>query len=75
MKYRGIVNNGVVILDDGANIENGTPVEVEIPIPQRERPTLAEVFQDVIGAAVDLPEDLSENHDHYLYGLPKSNNR
>jgi hypothetical protein len=25
----------------------------------------------VIGQGVDLPEDLAEQHDHYLYGSPK----
>jgi hypothetical protein len=25
----------------------------------------------VAGKAVGLPEDLAENHDHYLHGLPK----
>jgi hypothetical protein len=26
---------------------------------------------EFVGAVGDLPEDLAENHDHYLYGAPK----
>ena len=34
-------------------------------------PTWAEVFKDVIGKAKGLPADSADNHDHYLYGVPK----
>jgi hypothetical protein len=27
-----------------------------------------------MGKAENLPEDLAQNHDHYLYGLPKKGN-
>lgn len=33
--------------------------------------TLAERFKNIIGAAKNLPEDMAENHDHYLHGTPK----
>jgi hypothetical protein len=34
-------------------------------------PTLAELFKDVAGRAVGLPDDVAENHDHYLHGLAR----
>lgn len=36
------------------------------------RPTLAEQFADVIGAAPDLPDDMAAQHNHYIHGTPKS---
>jgi predicted DNA-binding antitoxin AbrB/MazE fold protein len=34
-------------------------------------PSLFERLKDVVGSIDDLPEDSSENLDHYLYGHPK----
>jgi hypothetical protein len=75
MVYRGKVKNGVVVLDKGTELPEGTEVRVE-PIasgqrPLGERPTLAEQFADVIGTVPDLPPDMAEQHDHYLHGAPK----
>lgn len=36
-----------------------------------EGPSLFERLKDVVGSIDDLPEDSSENLDHYLYGHPK----
>jgi hypothetical protein len=33
--------------------------------------TLADIFAAVIGKAEGLPQDMAEQHDHYLYGTPK----
>ncbi|HZL89334.1 MAG TPA: hypothetical protein VFB96_13230 [Pirellulaceae bacterium] len=33
--------------------------------------SLLDQLGDVVGAVDDLPADLAENHDHYLYGTPK----
>jgi hypothetical protein len=76
MTYKGHFENGIVVLDEPVSVENGTRVEVDIHILSGEKevgegPSLAERFASVIGKAVDLPEDASENHDHYLYGTPK----
>jgi hypothetical protein len=75
MVYRGIVKQGVVVLEEGAKLPEGTEVRVE-PIPGGESPagegpTLVEQFGDVIGSVPDLPADMAENHDHYLHGAPK----
>ena len=77
MAYRGHIENGVVVLDEPADIEEGTVVSVAVRGEQEAvgddntGPTLAERLARVIGKAKDLPPDASLNHDHYLYGLPK----
>jgi hypothetical protein len=75
MVYRGIVKKGVIVVEDGGGLPEGTEVRIE-PIvreksPAVEGPTLAEQFRNVIGTVPELPSDMAENHDHYLYGTPK----
>ena len=78
MTYRGTVCNGVVRLDTPTELPDGTEVEVTpvaAPKPSGEAeehvPTLAERLAPFIGCLDGLPSDLAENHDHYLYGVPK----
>jgi hypothetical protein len=68
MSLEGHIENGVVVFDQPVSLPNGTPVRVEV-VPLRK--TLAERFKNVIGAGVDLPEDLAKEHDRYLHGSPK----
>jgi len=68
MSLEGHIENGVVVFDRPVSLPNGTPVRVEVVAPGK---TLAEPFQGVIGAGVDLPEDMAKNHDHYLHGTPR----
>jgi hypothetical protein len=68
MSLEGHIENGVVVFDLPVSLPNGTPVRVEVVAPGK---TLAERFQGVIGAGVDLPEDMAKNHDHYLHGTPR----
>jgi hypothetical protein len=70
MSYQGHMHNGVVVFDGPIDLAEGTPVRVE-PVEPPVRKTLAERFKNVIGAGVDLPEDMAKNHDHYLHGTPK----
>jgi hypothetical protein len=70
MTYRGEVKNGVIVLESGAILGEGTVVRVE-PVDCEEEPTLADRLQQVIGIAEGLPSDLAEQHDHYLHGRPK----
>jgi hypothetical protein len=67
----GTGENGVIVLDNGMPLPEGTRVRVE-PLQQTDapRPTLAEMWAAVIGQAKGLPPDLAENHDHYLHGQP-----
>lgn len=75
MTYRGIVRNGVVILDDETLLPDGTTVEVRPAMANDNSPILADAdfnLDDLAKHAVDtgIP-DLATNHDHYLYGHPK----
>ena len=75
MVYLGKVRNGVVVLENGTGLPDGTDVRVE-PFSRDESavvegPTLAEQFADVIGTVPDLPSDMAAQHDHYLHGAPK----
>lgn len=75
MTYKGHVKNGTIVLDDPVKLPEGAIIRFEIETgpgqPEKSMPTLAERYVDFIGKAVGLPEDAAENHDHYLYGLPK----
>ncbi len=74
MVYRGHVKNGVIVLDEPLNLEEGIEVRVEFP---RQQPpgvgasSFLERYAEVIGKAEGLPNDAAKNHDHYLYGSPK----
>ncbi len=69
MSFEGHIQNGVVVFDEPVAVPEGTAVRVEVLVPPRK--TLAERFKNIIGAGVDLPDDLAKNHDHYLHGTPK----
>jgi hypothetical protein len=78
MTYKGHVQNGVVVLDDPSDLPNGTQVEVlpvkaaaPAPDSQGTEGTWAERLAPFIGCLDGLPSDFAENHDHYLYGVPK----
>jgi hypothetical protein len=71
MRYKGHVQNGAVILDDAPDLPDGAEVEVELTQPQSKFPTLRERLARLAGRVDGLPEDLAENHDHYLHGRPK----
>lgn len=73
MIYRGTVKHGVVELENGVTLPDGTQVNVE-PLAMREQP--AGTRDDALFAMSDLAvdtgiEDLATNVDHYLYGHPK----
>ena len=66
----GTVKGGVVVLDDPMQFPEGTKVEVMEKV--RSGPnSLAKALLSIAGTCEGLPEDLAENHDHYLHGLPK----
>ena len=69
MVYRGHVRNGVVVLDEPAELPEGAEVRVELA-EEEDVPTLADRLRDVIGI-IEGPPDLAENHDHYAHGKPK----
>jgi hypothetical protein len=72
----GTVIGGVVVFDGGKTLPEGTAVEVVVlpptpPSTGQSKPTLAERLLRHAGQVPDLPPDLAEQHDHYLYGTPK----
>lgn len=74
MSLDGHVENGRIVLDQPAQLPEGAKVRVEVlptAQPAAENMSLLERLGDVVGALDDLPTDLAENHDHYLYGTPK----
>jgi hypothetical protein len=78
MVVKGTVRGGVVILEPGAALADGTEVEVSPrstsskPAEGADVPTLFERVKDFVGIADGLPSDMAENHDHYVHGRPKN---
>ena len=70
MTLKGIVHNGTIILDNGAQIPDGTRVQVIVPDEPAQPPTLLNSLK-LAGAVKGLPPDLAARHDHYIHGTPK----
>jgi hypothetical protein len=81
MTYQGTVQNGVIQVEGGICLPEGTLVQIEVaqaPIVTEESDQELTAGQKLAALArkyeclpCDLPEDLAKNHDHYLHGLPK----
>jgi hypothetical protein len=74
MVYHGTVQNGVVVIENGIRLPEGTAVRVEPLKELNEHPVSADddALLNMGKFAADLgPADLSVNIDHYLYGHPK----
>jgi hypothetical protein len=71
MTVSGTVVNGVIVLDNGHALPEGTRVDVVIPERAEARTTLGQRLLKLAGTAKDLPSDLADQHDHYLHGTPK----
>jgi len=75
--YRGKYKNGTVLLPEGVDIPEGAEVEVTpIHTPPNGRAgdsdaSFYERYEEFMSVLDGLPSDLAENHDHYLYGIPK----
>lgn len=68
MTYRGRVSNGVVVIEGGVNLPEGTLVTIEAPEVKA-----AGAGEDPLYNLADLAvttgiPDLALNIDHYLYG-------
>jgi hypothetical protein len=70
MNYIGEMRGGVVVFPAPVPIPEGTKVEVALH-ESAKPPTHFEQFQEIIGQAVGLPEDMALNVTHYLRGGPK----
>jgi hypothetical protein len=75
MELQGTVHNGVIIVDAGSSLPEGT--RVTIVVEAREKRDEAIALKDrllkLAGAIDDLPSDMARNHDHYIHGVPKRN--
>jgi hypothetical protein len=84
MTYQGIVQNGVIVIENGAVLPEGAKVAVAI-VTQGGTDGIAESIdpKETIGQkmarlakkhanrSTNLPCDLAENHDYFLHGAPK----
>jgi hypothetical protein len=70
MEIEGVVHGGVVVLDNGTALPEGTRVRIVIPTVERTQ-TFGERYARFKGAAEGLPSDLAKQHDHYRLGTPK----
>lgn len=70
MTYKGIVKNGVVVLDGAVELHDGTVVRVEPVVTSNGEGgrTIYERLDALAGTARDLPGDLARRHDRYLHG-------
>jgi len=76
MTYKGHVQNGAIVLDEPTRLPEGAPVKIELAIKLSDSSedkglSFGERYAEVLGKARSLPEDVAENHDHYLYGGAK----
>lgn len=75
MNYRGEIRGGVVVLEAGVELAEGTVVRVE-PLtaePMSDSGEPVPLFQMGELAVETGISDLATNADHYLYGHPKVN--
>jgi hypothetical protein len=70
IKLYGTFKNGVVVLDEGKTMPEGTRVSVE---PEESAVGVLLKFAGKAGG--EYPSDLARNHDHYLYGTPQREGR
>ncbi len=70
MEYRGTVKGGVVVLEQGAALAEGT--EVRVATVSETPATVWDKLRLLAGSAKGLPKDAARQHDHYLYGTPKT---
>jgi hypothetical protein len=77
MTYRGHFKNGQVVLDEAAQIPDGTPVTVDVGVAASndasapDEQSLSKLLLSFAGVVQDMPSDFARNHDHYIHGQPK----
>lgn len=76
MESTGTVANGVVVLDNGANVPDGTRVRVTVPAAEAAPPSAsneptANWLLGLSGVIKDMPSDFAAQHEHYIHGMPK----
>jgi hypothetical protein len=75
MTVRGEIKNGVVVLQNGSALADGTRVTVRpVKKPPAKKPAKLQGRRKLLrhaGKATGLPADAARNLDHYLYGHAK----
>lgn len=71
MNVEGTVVKGVVVVDSGINLPDGTRVELIVKAQSPTAATLGQRLLKLAGIANGLPCDLAEQHDHYIHGTAK----
>ena len=69
MVLKGTVKNGVIVLEEGPVLPDGTSVQVEVSSAGEN--TVGKRLMKFAGTANGLPADMAEQHDHYIHGQPK----
>lgn len=73
-EFSGTVHQGVIVVDGEVELREGQSVKIILaesaPNPPAASP-LGEFLLQFAGIADDLPADLPEHHDQYLYGTAK----
>jgi hypothetical protein len=70
--YRGQVQNGVVVLDEGTPpLPEGMRLRLQPIDMEKALDDLSQSLLELAGTLEGLPEDYAENLDHYLHGQPK----
>ena len=67
MTFRGHIRKGQITLDEPAPLPEGA--EVTVQLVENHNDALAGIAKNAIPGG--LPRDYSEQHDHYVKGLPR----
>lgn len=71
MTYKGHVENGVIVLDEDAELPEGTAVRVEAIPTDEALEGLRKGLLELSGIVKGMPPDMARNHDHYIHGTRK----
>ena len=74
MTIHAIIKEGKIVPTEPLSFADGTEVTItplEQELKDQDPTNVAELFRKFVGVIDNLPSDLSTNHDHYLYGVPK----
>lgn len=69
---KGTVIKGTIVLDADEGLPDGARVDVDVKLLPQPVSPLGEMLLRHAGKAVDLPEGMATQHDHYLHGTPKN---
>ena len=72
MTLEGRVLNGTIVSEPPATLPEGARVARRSADGRTPEPSLFDRLGDLAGKAANLSPDASAQHDHYLYGAPKS---